>query len=125
MESSVQLNLVVLRSPDMERAVGFYRRLGLELVRHRHGEGPEHYTSTMGGLVFEIYPASPKYPSTAATRIGFRVPSVDETVDRLAAIGTEVLTAPSNSEWGRRAVVRDFDGHVVELVAAKSENQDE
>ena len=70
----------------------------------------------MGGVVFEIYPASAKYPSTAATRIGFRVLLVDEIVVRLVAVGAEVLTPASDSEWGRRAVVKDFDGHVVEIV---------
>ena len=118
MDSPVTLNLVVLRSSDIERAVDFYGQLGLEFLRHRHGTGPEHYTSTVGGLVFEIYAASPKFPSTAATRIGFCVSSVDEVVDRLCGIGVEILTPPSDSEWGRRAVVKDFDGHVVEIVAA-------
>src|SRR5581483_869325 len=34
-----RLNLVVLRSPDIERAAVFYRALGLVLARHAHGLG--------------------------------------------------------------------------------------
>ncbi|RYD29752.1 MAG: glyoxalase/bleomycin resistance/dioxygenase family protein, partial [Verrucomicrobiaceae bacterium] len=39
------LNLVVLRSRDMEHAADFYNRLGLEFSRHRHGKGPEHFAA--------------------------------------------------------------------------------
>ena len=52
-----RLNLVVLRSPDVERAKRFYELLGLTFAKHRHGSGPEHYASEDGPLVFEIYAA--------------------------------------------------------------------
>lgn len=50
------LNLVVLRSPDVHRAVRFYRVLGLLFTVERHGSGPEHYAAVVNGFVFEIYP---------------------------------------------------------------------
>jgi hypothetical protein len=31
-------------------------------------------------------------------------------------VGAEVVSPVADSEWGRRAVVKDFDGHVVELL---------
>jgi predicted enzyme related to lactoylglutathione lyase len=111
------LNLVVLRSADIERAVTFYRKLGLQFSRHKHGSGPEHYTSEVNGLVFELYPVTPKSSSTTGTRIGFRVDSVDSVCERLSQISAIMVTPPADSEWGRRAVVKDFDGHVVELLA--------
>jgi catechol 2,3-dioxygenase-like lactoylglutathione lyase family enzyme len=111
------LNLVVLRSSDIERAAVFYRELGLLFTRHKHGSGPEHYTSEVSGLVFEIYPLSPKSSPTTGTRIGFRVNSVDGVCNLLSKIGAVINTPPADSEWGRRAVVKDFDGHVVELLA--------
>jgi predicted enzyme related to lactoylglutathione lyase len=110
------LSLVVLRSSDIERAAEFYRVLGLTFTRHSHGSGPEHYTSKVNGLVFEIYPMTPKSSPTTGTRIGFSVDSVDEIVKILSGIGAEVLTPPTDSEWGRRAVLKDFGGHIVELV---------
>lgn len=48
------LNLVVLRSPDIDRAATFYRTMGLILTRHSHGAGPEHYSSEVGGLVLKF-----------------------------------------------------------------------
>jgi hypothetical protein len=114
------LNLVVLRSPDIERAATFYRQMGLLFTRHAHGSGPEHYTSEVSGLVFEIYPLTARTQPTTGTRIGFRVDSVDEIVPALSRLGAEIVAAPADSEWGRRAVVKDLDGHVVELVTQKS-----
>lgn len=113
------LNLVVLRSPDIERAATFYRQMGLLFTRHTHGSGPEHYTSEVSGLVFEIYPLTARSQPTTGTRIGFRVDSVDEVVALLLQTGAVIVSAPADSEWGRRAVVKDLDGHVVELVAPK------
>src|ERR1700686_3980556 len=99
--------------------------MGLLFTRHAHGSGPEHYTSMVSGLVFEIYPLTPKSSPTTGTRIGFSVDSVDEIVKILSGIGAEVLTPPTDSEWGRRAVLKDFDGHIVELVTPNRRNLEE
>jgi len=117
------LNLVVLRSPDIDRAATFYRAMGLLFTRHAHGSGPEHYSSEVSGVVFEIYPATAQAPSTTGTRIGFRVDSVEEVVGRLSRLGAEVLSPPADTEWGRRGVVKDLDGHVVELLTPKGVTQ--
>jgi lactoylglutathione lyase len=41
----------------------------------------------------------------------------DELVMELGAIGAKIITPPEATPWGRRAVVKDFDGHTVELTA--------
>ena len=110
------LNLVVLRSSDIERAMTFYSKLGLKFTRHRHGKGPEHYSAELGGAVFELYPLSEDGSSSLGTRVGFVVPSVDETIKTLADYPAAVVSPPKDSEWGRRAVVVDPDGHRVELL---------
>lgn len=69
--------------------------------------------------MFEIYPLTGKSSPTTGTRIGFKVDTVDGVVRLLTEIGVKVVTPPTDSEWGRRAVVVDFDGHVVELVTPK------
>jgi hypothetical protein len=120
--NSVILNLVVIRSADLERAASFYAILGPCFVKYHHGNGPEHLTCELGSVVFEIYPRTGDNDSTASIRIGFRVPSVDATVKRLTEIGATVISLPKDSAWGRRAVVDDFDGHRVELTEARSRN---
>jgi lactoylglutathione lyase len=113
---TITLNLVVLRSPDIARAAAFYSRLGLQFAKHRHGNGVEHYAAELPGGVFELYPLAPEGPSTLGTRIGFRVPSVDAALAALSDYPGAVVTPARDSEWGRRAVVADPDGHRVELV---------
>jgi catechol 2,3-dioxygenase-like lactoylglutathione lyase family enzyme len=113
--NNITLNLVVLRSPDPTRAAAFYGRLGLEFSRHRHGSGPEHFAAELSGGVFEIYPLAVDGPSTLGTRVGFRVPSVDAALTALSDYPDAILTPARDSEWGRRAVVADPDGHRVEI----------
>jgi catechol 2,3-dioxygenase-like lactoylglutathione lyase family enzyme len=112
----ILLNLVVLRSADPARAVGFYNRLGLRFSKHRHGAGPEHLSAELGGAVFEIYPLASDGSSTLGTRIGFRVSSVDKALAALAEYPGAIISPAKDSEWGRRAVVTDPDGHKVELL---------
>jgi len=114
--SNITLNLVVLRSPDLARAAAFYSRLGLRFSQHRHGNGPEHYSAELAGGVFELYPLSADGASTLGTRIGFRVSSVDAALAGLSDYPDAIVTPARDSEWGRRAVVVDPDGHRVELI---------
>lgn len=118
--SSPRISLLVLRVSDLERAADFYRLLGFEFKKHAHGSGPEHYASETEGLVFELYPASAKRPVSSSVRMGFVVEDIDAMTVRLGGLtGAKVLSMPADSEWGRRAVVADPDGHRVELVASR------
>ena len=85
--ADVQLNLVVIRAEDIDRAAEFYGLLGLEFQKHHHGSGPEHYASEQGGTVFEIYPRQKQAEGSAGTRIGFRVPSIDALIATLRGRG--------------------------------------
>ena len=109
-------NLLVIRSADIDRAVSFYRNLGTVFERHAHGKGPEHYASETNGFVFEIYPLKDGCGGTSETRLGLNVDSVDDALQMLEELDVEIVTPAKDSQWGRRAVVRDLDGHTVELV---------
>lgn len=114
---SVVCNLIVLRSQDLDRAHSFYRALGLNFVRHSHGSGPIHLASESSGQVFEIYPLTDEVAPTTSTRVGFSVPSVDIAYASLLTAGGTSVAPPKDSQWGRRAVVSDPDGHRIELTA--------
>jgi hypothetical protein len=113
--AKVVCNLIVLRSRDLNRAHSFYGALGLDFVRHAHGTGPVHLASESGGHVFEIYPLTDDSTPTSSTRVGFTVPSVDDAYAILLTAGGKSVARPKDSEWGRRAIVCDPDGHRVEL----------
>ena len=112
----ITVNLVVLRTSDIKRAVAFYTNLGLRFTQHRHGSGLEHFAAEFPGGVFELYPLSSNEKSSLGARIGFRVPSLEAAISALSAFPGSVVSPPKDSEWGRRAVVSDPDGHRVELV---------
>ena len=86
------LNLVVIRSADLERAARFYGALGLSFVKEKHGDGPEHYAGEIGPTVFEIYPCTSEARSSAGVRFGFRVPSLEAALAALTEQGTKVLS---------------------------------
>jgi hypothetical protein len=110
--------LLTVRSKDLVRAEQFYGLLGVVFARHTHG-GPEHLCAESDGMVFEIYPLP-----TSPTRLGFHVDDVPHVLRELEAMGVEVVQRPRASAWGLRAIVRDDDGHDVELVQSASAEPD-
>src|SRR5687768_4036055 len=117
---NILLNLVVIRSADIERLSQFYKLLGLNFTLLYHGSGPKHYTCELGMVVFEIYPHTDNTQNTAQTRIGFQVSSLDTLFAKLKESGVMVISQPKDSPWGRRAVIDDPDGNRVELVEKES-----
>lgn len=109
------LNLIVLRCRDLDSARRFYECLGMEFVRHRHGDGPEHVAAEGDTGVFEIYPAT-EQDGTDTTGLGFAVDELQVTADLLCAAGFrtgEIRSRP----WGTSFVVRDGDGRRIEVQA--------
>ncbi|MGV3773025.1 MAG: VOC family protein [Verrucomicrobiales bacterium] len=110
------LSLVVIRAANIDHLGSFYTALGLNFNKHRHGgSGPDHLSCELGGTVFEIYPIAKSGETTLHARLGFSVASLSASIEQLQAMGATVLTQPSDTEFGRRAVVKDFEGHKVEL----------
>ena len=118
---AVSLNLVVIRSTDLDRSARFFAALGVELSREIHGSGPEHLAGRAGSVVLELYP-SESAGTTTVVRLGFCVQSIAKVLASLANEGGVVLSPPTGSPWGLRAVVVDPDGHRVELTEAATEN---
>ena len=110
-----KLNLVVLRVTDLERSKRFYEALGVALVLEKHGGGPEHYAAADSAAVFELYRCG-SAPATSTLRIGFRVSSMAAAMSKLELLDAAVVSRPSASAWGLRAVIVDPDGNLVELV---------
>ncbi len=107
----------MIRVAELGRARRFYEVLGLELHPEQHGAGPEHLCSVVDEFTFELYPRSNADGPTTAVRLGFSLPAfAPDLLANLRAAGGEVLAAPEDSPWGRRALVRDPDGHTVELL---------
>ena len=107
----------------MEATLAFYRCLGLSFVEEQHGSGPVHYSSQVSSTVLEIYPgddaAQVNRKHSGATMIGFTIERVDSVIAAVQQLQAPVLTAPTDSPWGRRAVILDPDGRAIEVNESK------
>jgi lactoylglutathione lyase len=110
------LNLIVIRAHDPVRLSRFYRLLGLPFVREKHGNGPEHYCCSEGEVLIEIYPLGPDDADTTTVHLGFAVGSLEQTLAAAMVGGATMVSGPELTQWGRRAVFRDPEGHAVGLL---------
>src|SRR5881227_1917547 len=97
--SGPALNLLVIRSPDIDRSARFYQLLGLTFTKHTHGTGPQHYAAELGSAVFEIYPRRDENDSTTSTRLGFKVPNLDQTIAALQQSGAKIVSPPKDTPF--------------------------
>lgn len=108
----ISINLIVLRSNNLTNALAFYHGLGLNFQKEQHGKGPIHYSTKIGQLTLELYPATAANPSTESLRIGLKVDSIERVI---ADTGARVLVGPQINGALRKAVIQDPDGHKLEL----------
>jgi lactoylglutathione lyase len=113
----MELNLIVIKTNNLEEVKSQYSALGLDFVFHNHGTGPFHYSTNLDGTIFEIYPL-PKSSEVAdsTTRLGFKVEKLNDLIPKLKELGWKVFSEPKAGEWGIRAVIQDIDQRKVELV---------
>jgi catechol 2,3-dioxygenase-like lactoylglutathione lyase family enzyme len=117
---SAALNLVVIRSSDLQRAQRFYEALGLRFSWEQHGDGPRHLATDLGHLVFEIYPAGGG-PGLSGVQLGFQVASVAEAIAAVEALGAVIVSRGKGRPWRKPAVVIDPDGNRLLLTEASSD----
>ena len=114
------LDALVLTCADLDASRAFYAALGLPLVAEDHGGGPLHYACELGPLHFALFAArapgaAPARGEAGAGLPGFQVTSVEDAFAAALAAGGVSVQEPDDFPWGRRALVRDPDGRVVEL----------
>ena len=109
-DESVKLSLVVVRVAELAASRRFYEQLGLALDQERHGSGPEHLSTLIGGTVVELYPIGPG-PSTQGLRLGLVVADPTE----IAATCWASVAEDCERDGQCVVVLRDPDGHKVEL----------
>jgi predicted lactoylglutathione lyase len=112
-----KLNLVVLRVSELVRSERFYAALGLRFQYEQHERGPSHLSATIGGTAFELYPASSE-ATAGSIRLGFSVENVQALVKGALEAGGSLVQDLQPTDWGKRAVLADPDGHKIELVEA-------
>jgi len=109
----MKLNLLVIRTADLEALKDQYALLGFDFDCHRHGNGPMHYASESFDFVFEIYPT--KGFVNDQLRLGFAVEDLKEKIALLQDSNWKLISEPRPTEWGWVAVLQDLDGRKLEL----------
>lgn len=115
-----QVASIVLFTDHLEAAIAFYRAVGIDLGDENHGDGAIHSAADVGGVHVAVYSAtesasSPGWRAAGSTFAGFYVPSLDQVVTSLTALGAEVLLDHQVRDWGCRCVFSDPDGRAVEV----------
>ncbi|CAN5158178.1 hypothetical protein BH09MYX1_BH09MYX1_06960 [soil metagenome] len=103
------LTQIVIPCTDLQKSRDFYAALGLELTREQHEGGPVHFSSSMSGVLLQLYPAK---LVGAPTRIGLRVASVSAATAATTKAGGTLRYVAVDSP---KAVVLDPDDHAIEL----------
>jgi predicted enzyme related to lactoylglutathione lyase len=112
----MEIRLLVIRTPEMERLANFYTLLGLTFEYHMHGKSPYHYSAIIGHTTIEVYPlAKGQTEADKELRLGFAVDDFDSTIQLLKEKNTEFLSEPMQTEYGFMAIVKDTDGRKIEL----------
>lgn len=110
------LNLLVLKTNNLQPLFEFYSDLGIDFEYHQHGNGPHHYASKGINPVIEIYPLPKQIPQPdTTTRLGFSVENLDQLIEILKTKETSIVTEPSQTPWGYVAIIQDPDGRKIEL----------
>ena len=117
----MQLNQVTVAVADIERAVGFYRTLGLELVVH----SPHYarFVCPQGRSTFSVHRSD--QPIASTTVVYFECDDLDEKVSALQAAGLRFDSGPADQTWlWREARLVDPDGNPICLFHAGSNRID-
>jgi lactoylglutathione lyase len=108
------LSLVVIRVSDITHSAAAYSLLGITFQREQHGNGPVHYSGSVGPTILELYPATERSAVTSC-RLGFAVACIADVIAKWRESGGEIVVEPTASPRGLRAVIVDPDGHKIEL----------
>lgn len=113
----MEIALIVVRTATIEKLVSFYTLLGFEFENQQHGNGPLHYSASVGKGVLEIYPlAKGQSQADSNLRLGFRINNFENIINELKEAEVNFAMEPASTEdWGIMAIVIDPDGRKIEL----------
>lgn len=127
---SIYLHTINIIVKDMERALAFYRLLGLPIPINQQSEVHVELTMPNGACVgFDIeeviLEGNPHWVTPVGQRVSFAFKcatrdEVDAIYRRMLDAGHPGLKAPWNAFWGQRyAMIQDPDGNRVDVFATQ------
>jgi catechol 2,3-dioxygenase-like lactoylglutathione lyase family enzyme len=124
---------VALTTPDYNRLVRFYREgLGLDPAALWANDGGQAVMFLMGRATLEVFDErqaevvdeiEAERRVSGQVRFAFRVPNLDDALERLLAHGATLVHAPVVTPWGDRNVrLQDPDGLQITLFEVPDED---
>ncbi len=105
--------VTLLRSAQSDLPVEDYHFMG-QWQKEQHGKGPVHFSSTIAGMLVEIYPLRKNLPDSIEFLIA--VDHVQTLLDRLQVLNFEGARYQLIRQEDRKALLRDPDDRLVQLI---------
>ncbi len=120
-----KVGAVILLVSNMEKSIKFYSET-LELpVKTRSNDWTEFFNND---TVLALHPA-PKKKSMlkrgSGTLVGFEVTDLDSTVKRLREKRVKFFKKPKEEPFGKHAIVKDPDGHLISIAEINEKSSEE
>ncbi len=115
---SLKITSITLNTPHLQDMLGFYRIIGLQFTASKVDKGGEVHRATHDGMEFSLYSVTTKHHSLVPSlQLGFEITNIEQILKNLLAVpGVTGILDPLDLPEGKRAMVSDPDGHVVELL---------
>ena len=120
-----KVGAVILLVSNMEKSIKFYSET-LELpIKTRSNDWTEFFNND---TVLALHPA-PKKKSMlkrgSGTLVGFEVTDLDSTVKRLREKRVKFFKKPKDEPFGKHAIVKDPDGHLLSIAEINEKSSEE
>ena len=125
-----KVGTVILLVSDIERSVKFYKDvLGLP-VKTKSADWVEFFNRETTLALHPIKKGKNKsihkeIKTGTATLVGFMVSDLDSTAKILKENHVEFFKEPKNESFGKHAIVKDPDGHLISVAEIKSKPSEE
>ncbi|MGV2981927.1 VOC family protein [Camelimonas sp. ID_303_24] len=111
---------IIFNVADIERTRAFYGEyLGIQFERYDEEDGSAYLMTKIGQEIdLMVFKGDPKPGNTPNVVFGLSDGGIDTLIERLAAVGVEIVTPVSEAPGGWFADFRDPDGQVVSFYQA-------
>lgn len=108
---AVQVPFIALKCYYLDDTRIIYEALGCRFTAEQHGDGPLHYSASVGSLVLELYPQRESAPRDHGITLGLQVADVGDSFIAAVNAGADPVSEPANG----RAILKDRAGNTVIL----------
>lgn len=119
-----KVGAVILLVSNMEKSIKFYSEI-IELpIKTRSKDWTEFFNND---TVLALHPAPKKkgiLKTGSGTLVGFEVTDLGSTVKKLKEKRVKFFKRPKEEPFGRHAIVRDPDGHLISLAEIKEKSSE-